>query len=111
MADVRSRVDEEIVALDLHGPGTDRPLRRSAEDCTRGHVELATVACAGHDGPGQTTVGERTPHMSAGVVEGVEMTVRIGDAYVRSSDIEDAHVSLSHVLRTTNSCRHVGHLH
>jgi len=106
-----SCVDKEIVTLDLHGPGTDWPLGRSADHGAGGHVELATVARAGHDGPAQTTVGERAPHMSTGVVEGVEMTVRIGDVHIRSRDIEDAHVSLFDVLRATNSCRHVGHLH
>jgi hypothetical protein len=87
-AERHSRVNQKIVVLDLHGPGPDRPLRWSAEDGARGHVELATVAGGGHDSPGQTSIGERTTHMGAGVVERVEMTLRIGKAYVRSGDIE-----------------------
>jgi hypothetical protein len=49
--------------------------------------------------------------MGAGVVEGVEMTLRIGNAYVRSGDIEDKHLAIFDVLWATNSHRHVCHLH
>src|SRR5262249_18491649 len=59
---VSSLLDKQIRTLDLHGPGTHRPLRRTAQDRAGRHVELAAVTGARHRRPFQRALRERAPH-------------------------------------------------
>src|SRR5207244_3518759 len=84
-------LDKQIAALDLHWPRTLRPLRRSTEDGTGGHVELAAVAGACHCSAIQLPFRQGTPHVSTGVIEGIKSATSIGNVYLRSADIENMH--------------------
>src|SRR4029077_10104448 len=89
---------------------TNWPLRGSAKHRARGHVELAAVTSTCHHSPGQMTLGERTAHVRASVVERVEMIACTRDIHVRSRDIEDAHLARFDIVRASNSYRHRVHL-
>jgi hypothetical protein len=100
------RLDEQIFTLDLHEPRTHGPLRWTMKDGARGHIELAAVAWARHSGAVKLALRERAPHVSARVIEGIQMFECPCNVHLGSRDIEDAHLVLGHILCVTHSYEH-----
>lgn len=98
-----SRFDKQILALDLHQPGTHGPLGWSAEDGAGGHVELAAVAGARHRRAIQLAHRERAPRVGTCVIEGMQIPACIRNVHLGSRDIEDAHLPRDDIFRFTNS--------
>src|SRR5437016_9433298 len=98
-----SSLDEQILALDLHQPGTHGLFGWSTQHGTRGHVKLAAVAAARHRRVVQCTLRKGASHVGTGVIEGVQMSVYTRHVHLGSCDVENTHLPRGHVLRMTKS--------
>src|SRR4029077_9707227 len=99
-------LDNQIPALDLHGPRTHRLLSRSADDGTGSHVELAAVAGARYRGAIQLAFRQGAPSVRTRVIEGIKSSPSICNVHLRSTEIENMHRPGDDILRTTNSHGH-----
>src|SRR6266550_1601473 len=104
--DLPSRFGKQIPVVDLHQPGAHWPSGWSAEHGAGSHIKLAAVAGARHRRTVELSARERTSHVSTGVIQAVQMSVRIHYVHLGSCHVEDAHLPRGDVLRITNPYEH-----
>jgi hypothetical protein len=64
------------------------------------------MAWARHSRAINLALRERTPHMGARVIEGIQMSECTCDVHLGSRDIKDAHLVRDNILCVTNSYQH-----
>src|SRR6185295_15346537 len=87
-----SLLDKQILAVDLHQPGTHGPLGGSTDDSAGGHVELTAVAGARYRGAIQHACRERTSRVSTSVIKRIQTSGRMSNVDLGSRDIKDLHL-------------------
>jgi hypothetical protein len=90
----------------LHNSGSNGLVRWAAKYRARSYIKLAAVAWACHRRTIKLALRERTPHMSAFVIKGMQLSLSISNTHLCARDIKDAHLILSNILCASYSYKH-----
>src|SRR5215208_3342755 len=99
-----SALDLQVATLPARFVGRERLPGGSLKHRSASHVELRAVARADHGDLLEISLCQRTPHVCASVVEGVERTSYIGDGDLGAMHVERPHLTLSQIPRSGHRC-------